>query len=300
MKKKSHIINIILSIILGTLGIIMIINKSNFMTEKIMGGATSIFAILFIILGVLLPKDERELSEKERKIALGMTAINSVTNEATVNSVAIDTILGRKKIKRSWEPVAVFIVGIVLGIIGIFAIGVGTDNNRKIAIAIMIVMVLLFIFTFSWKVLDNKEHYGEAKIGGILIPMVIVLTIFSAAGIYGRIKTEHDLSKSPLVRTTKKIEMNKQENKNPKVNVYTIDQLFKKISNDFDRQKLYYSLQNKDEENINLILWKEADDKVYIYILKKIDDNRYQIDTSMVSNSLKYKDVKGKEDGIIK
>lgn len=124
-----------------------------------MGGVTSIFAILFIILGVLLPKDERELSEKE----------------------------------------------------------------RKIAIAIMIVMVLLFIFTFSWKVLDNKEHYGEAKIGGILIPMVIVLTIFSAAGIYGWIKTEHDLSKSPLVRTTKKIEMNKQENKNPKVNVYTMD-----------------------------------------------------------------------------
>lgn len=80
------------------------------------------------------------------------------------------------------------------------------------------------------------------------------------------------------------------------MDTYTKEQLLAKISKDFDGQRLYYSFQNKDERNVNLVVWTGMDEKVYIYMFEKNEDAGYLIHTSMVSGSLKYEDVKGKED----
>ena len=91
----------------------------------------------------------------------------------------------------------------------------------------------------------------------------------------------------------------KSSDKKMDSDLYTKTQLSEKLSEDFDGQKLYYSLQHPNDEQIHLILWNDTEENVYIYILEKAGEESYQIQTTMLSQSLTYKDVKGKAQGVI-
>lgn len=66
-----------------------------------MRGVTIVVVALFIILGALLSKGEKKLSEKGRKAVFGMIMINSVVNDMPVNSHITDVISGKGGFRRS-------------------------------------------------------------------------------------------------------------------------------------------------------------------------------------------------------
>lgn len=299
MKKIVHIINTILSLMLSGLGFILMVSPSEMLIENIAGAITLTFGMICLIIGVFFPKENHLPSDKTQKVLKLSILLNSLLNRTSTNSQAIETAQGKREIKRSWEPTAILIWGVFEGLLGIFVIVIGTPKNRILMIIILILTVLLFITSILWKIEDNKEHYGEKKLASIFISAGIVVAIFSVAGIIGYIKTEYDLGKQEGLELPSVVDPNHEDIEISDIESYTLNQLFVKISKDFDGQKLYYKLQHKDEHSANLIIWNDMDEDVVIYVLDKTKEDCYRINFSMLSENLSYADVQGKEDGII-
>lgn len=290
MKKIYHIINLVLSILIAGLGVILMISPSEMLIEPIAGGMAIVLSIIYLIIGAFFPKEEQQ-----------KVIETSPSLDERINSTpeSIQMIEGRKKLRRSWEPSIPFLWGIFQSLVGIFVIINSTARNQILMMNILISIAILFIISVLWKVEDNKERYGERKLGAIFLPIGIMTAIFLIVGIIGYIKTEKDLGEMSFMETLTSIKPNRDSIEQSEIEIYTLNQLFDKISEDFDGQRLYYKLQNKNEEGANLIIWNDIDEDVVIYVLNKEKADCYSIEFTMLSTNLKHEDVEGKEDGII-
>ena len=266
-----HIINIILSIGIGILGFILMLTQHNTFLELIAG----CIALIMSICGIFMSLFSEKLAQK--------------------------LFPPFKEVRKGWEPVVILIWGLFEAFIGIFVLVGGTPINQKLMIGILVLTGILFLTSILWKVKDNKKMYGQARLKPMLIIILLIIGILSICVGIGYIITKQQWKNQLGVTfvVPQDTDSPKSSDKKMDSDLYTKTQLSEKLNEDFDGQKLYYSLQNPNDEQIHLILWNDTEENVYIYILEKAGEESYQIQTTMLSQSLTYKDVKGKEQGVI-
>lgn len=298
MKKTIHIVNSIISAAIIVLGVALIVTESKNITNDIMGtisgGVAATMGLCIMVVGVFFPKDPTEVSDTGKKVLSVAVVLNSLLNKKVPNSAAVNVANGKTKIHRGWEPTAILIWAVFQAIIGIFVIVEGSEKGRWLSIGILLLIALLFSCSIVWRLLDQKEKTGRFNIPAIVLPLVIVVGIFTASGFLGTLATKAEFSEWDNVKPT----INEGSHISTEAESYDEKQLLDKVSEEFDGQQLYYKIQHT-EKRTNLIVWTDTDKQVYIYLLEKVGEGKYRIFSSIISQSVTYEDVQGKEDGII-
>lgn len=275
MKKLFHVINILLSAAIGITGVLIMVGEQNFLLEPISGGVLLAMAVTVLIPGIFFPEIQPEVLKEMAQFHEKMW------------------------FKKGWEPAAILIWGIFISLIGIFVLAGGTPKNQILIAAALIFLGILMITSVLWKIWENKEIYGKAKVKPVLLPLLVVIGIFVLCGIIGSVKMNFEMKNSFFKRIEEKSADENVHLKESQVETYTEAQLFSKLSEDFEGKKLYYRRHENMDGKRNLIVWNDTEENVYLYILNEKGENLFEIQTAMISQNLHIEDVRGKEEGII-
>lgn len=297
MKKSLHIINILLLICEGATGAVILFNagQSDFM-PYISGAAAVIMSIAMLITGALLPKKETMLSKGQQKAAKAVMVSNTVLNGELPNSADFDVVTGKKGLRRSWEPFAIAIWLLLQSLTAVFVI-ISASGILRVSEIVSVVILLLLIFTSAaWKAADNKEKYGRPMLKAVFLPIAVLVLVIAVVGGISYIKESRRWKESEIPVPVQND--GEQENVQTEEDGDTKEELLDKVSADFPGETLRYRMMEGRDGGYSLVVWNDTEDTVYLYLLKKDNQEHYIIESKMISDSLTKADVEGKEEGV--
>ncbi len=336
MKNILHRINTFLCILLVAAGIAILVNAGNFMENTlVIIYVASVFqiimALVVLLIGTLMPKEDRILSKRSRFFLRLLLLAAAVSGKAGTASSAMDVTDGNVKVRRSWEPTIVFVWIIFQSVFSIFCFQ-GNIRIHLLVILSLVCLVALLITELWWKILDEKER-GTYRLSKILLPMIAVFVLLAVCGIYAAWSEESedrlipDLSdlrkdvedsqqkiddyatKDPFLvedsitidleefqETFEQItDVSETDDQNVLTSGMSSEQLVQQICMDFYPADVYYKLMK--EEDVYIVAWSEDSDDIVIYQIAQQEDG-YTIVTAFISSALTKEDVNGKEDGV--
>ncbi len=343
MKKITHIINIILSLLWMTSSICILVFASpyegNDFVIALFGFVSLVMAFATLIYGSMAPSKDTYLSEKHSKIIMIFVTIGAVINKLVIPETSLEVLSGERAFKRSWMPVMYLILIIIESPVLMLAFFTENVYLKYSIIAMSIIMVFLLIASSIWFVEHCKEMGNRHPVKTIVKQYVIVIAIFGI-GIIGSLIIHKDDNKSYIDRDKLQSNLNNIQDKLDSINsaeifdkqefgnidrdelqsnlnnvqdkldsinsaeifnkkeFEKIEDIFLMIYSEFDNQKIYYKLQEINEQKLNIIVWTDEEDGVYIYQFTKEND-KYIKELVFQSEKIKKEDLQGKETGII-
>lgn len=336
MKNILHRINIFLCILLIASGVAILINAGDFMGDAmiiyIVGGFQIIMALVVLIIGALMPKDDQVLSKKSRFFLRILLMVAALSGETGVSSSAVNVTDGNVKLRRMWEPTIVFAWIILQSIFSLLCFQ-GNIRIHLLVILSLICLLALLITALCWKILDEKER-GTYHLSKILLPIIVICVLFAGAGIYAawsegrnddrlipdlsdlhgdvedsQQKIDEYLASDPFsIEDSTMIDLEefqekfeqitdvpKKDDQNIRTSGMSGEELVQQICMDFYPADVYYKLM--EEENVYIVAWSDDSEDIVIYQIAQQEDG-YAIVTAFISSALTKEDVKGKEDGV--
>ena len=158
-------------------------------------------------------------------------------------------------------------------------------------------ILLLLIFTSAgWKAADNKEKYGRPMLKAVFLPIAVLVLVIDVVGGISYIKESRRWKESEIPVPVQND--GEQENVQTEEDGDTKEELLDKVSADFPGETLRYRMMEGRDGGYSLVVWNDTEDTVYLYLLKKDNQEHYIIESKMISDSLTKADVEGKEEGV--
>lgn len=308
MKQVFHWFNFAFCLLLAGLGVLMIVFRGEALEKPtsifiIMGGVQITLAFVMFLIGALLPKDGAYVTGKAKVIMKIILVLAALGNNSPGSLAAYDLADGKVKVQRFWEPAlpltwffteAAFLAFFPSsGILAAAVFGSGA------------VLVLLFAGSFGWKILELKEKHIYRMLY-VILPSLIITGIFVLIFLITFIQQwlRGPKLSEQLAETRAEIEETLDsygEGTDADVpEAYSdldMDGVVALVRADLD-EDMYYRWVIGDDSMCSMVLWSDADDKVYVYQFEE-DGGLYDYISSFSSDAISRADVEGKEDGII-
>ncbi len=310
MKKRTHILNIALSLCLMGISIGLLFCAGSMETGAdlfpyITGTLSLLFGLVLLLCGTVLPKEETCLPEKYRKVGRGLLIINLLLNRHVAGMSVVDTVEGRTPFRRSWNFMVYLLLLVIVGPVVAFHF-VGEDPLlHGLTIAWYVVMGLLMISSTLWQSADERERTGRcgwgkiAKQYGVVLCVVLVVAVAAVIWDGGSIggDSHRDDSHSDITQGQEPMDKQEETGFSGGTEYADLEEAEQAVRGDFLGEKAYYCVREMHEEQTGIFVWTDVSDEVTVYLFRK-SGGHYIAQSAFVSEKITKQDVLGQENGV--
>ena len=307
-KRLFHVLSAVFCVILAVLGVCLAVFRDPLEEQARLfylfaGCFQAVMGLIAFVIGVLLPKEGRELTGRPKGIMKAFAALAMLGGKGTGGAAAFSKLQGTVILQRFWEP-AWFVAWLLFE--GIFLWFYPAGGAQGVMVALSMALLFALIGTsFGWSALYRKET-NTLKWIYVAGPALLVLLIFGIILLAtwigdtwrDSVRSEKlDDTRTEIERALKDYEDGSYREEAVDPSRMSMDEIIGMLKHDVGGD-VYYCWVPGDGDTISVLAWNDQSENLYVYQFTQSGET-YRLDSGFLSTSLTKDEVEGKEHGVI-